>query len=50
MQASKKIVTASSTKHSEDPVDALVELKKTYWDQENNIFINKLNFVCKHFE
>ena len=30
--------------------DALGLAKKTYWDQENNIFINKLNLVCKNWD
>ena len=30
-------------------IDPLLEAKKTYWDQENNIFINQLNFICKNY-
>jgi len=30
-------------------VDPLLEAKKTYWDKENNIFINQLNFICKNY-
>jgi hypothetical protein len=44
------MVSPRGDKTKDELEDPLAFTKKTFWDQENNIFINKLNFICKNFE